>query len=153
LGSGAFSVPTLYHSIAFSQPSCTVGTFLTTSCNTNNYDYALRTCDNLCPQESIAGHLKFEICRKQTQGLFYCNLAQYDCTITGLTLTTLPNEDAFIEWYYHISYGVPAPVYFLTGKMSFSASATYINNMFNQYGAGGPGGLGIPMFVQSNFNA
>jgi hypothetical protein len=72
------------------------------------------------------------------------------CAITGLTGPI--SESAFIEWYYYIEYGVTEEKKFLTGKMTFSASATYIDNMVNTYGALGPNGLGIPLFVQPSHN-
>ena len=62
-------------------------------------------------------------------------------------------EDAFIEWYYQIPYGVVEDDLHLTGKMTFSASAAYINFWS---GGGvtyiGPSGSGVPMFVQPSHN-
>jgi hypothetical protein len=62
-------------------------------------------------------------------------------------------EDAFIEWYYQIQYGVVGGDIYLTGKMTFSASAAYIN-FWSGGGVtyNGPSGSGVPMFVQPSHN-
>jgi hypothetical protein len=62
-------------------------------------------------------------------------------------------NDAFIEIYYYIKYAVIAGEQYITGKMTFSASAEYIGYWFNAVGSwGGPNGYGIPMFVQPSHN-
>jgi hypothetical protein len=97
------------------------------------------------------------ICNKHDPALRidYCTTEKYFCIIVdGPPGPAPPNEAAFIEWYYQIPYGVVGPESHITGKMTFSASADYINNWYNgsNYATSGPAGLGIPMFVQPSHN-
>ena len=71
------------------------------------------------------------------------------CVISTGSVT---DEDAFIEWFYHIPITSVCSESFISGKFTFSASATYIRNIHGTYGFGGPLGHGIPMFVQPSHN-
>jgi hypothetical protein len=85
--------------------------------------------------------------------LNYCPDSKYICLIVGGPSPV--TEDAFIEWYYQIPYGVTAGDLHLTGKMTFSASAAYIKFWSNDgadYVGASPGGFGVPMFVQPSHN-
>jgi hypothetical protein len=89
--------------------------------------------------------------------LDYCDPnfpASYLCVITGGVAN--PQEDAFIEWFYHIEVEqvTGAARSFITGKFTFSASAAYINHWWKQSSSyTGPfGPTGIPMFVQPSHN-
>jgi hypothetical protein len=87
--------------------------------------------------------------------LEYCDTpASYLCVITGGQAQ--PNEDAFIEWFYHMELeeiNVALSKSFITGKFTFSASAAYINYWWTlNSNYTGPFGVGIPMFVQPSHN-
>jgi hypothetical protein len=144
--------PELYYSIAFSQPSDAVVPARTTNCDVNNYRFSITQCDS--PLTSITTHDALVVCNPITgvPKLDYCPVQRYICLIVaGPSPVT---EDAFIEWYYQIPYGVVAGIFHLTGKMTFSASAAYIKHWSND-GAnyvGGPSNFGVPMFVQPSHN-
>jgi hypothetical protein len=73
------------------------------------------------------------------------------CLIVGGPTPVI--EDAFIEWYYQIPYGIVGGNIHLTGKMTFSASAAYIKHWSNDGTAYvGPSNSGVPMFVQPSYN-
>ena len=86
--------------------------------------------------------------------LDYCNSpASYLCVITAGPQPV--QEDAFIEWFYHIPVETVGALSFITGKFTFSASAEYIRHCSgngNDYANPNGLGLGVPMFVQPSHN-
>jgi hypothetical protein len=94
------------------------------------------------------------VCQTQSAGLRFCDDERYFCVITNGNFAGPPFDDAFVEWYYTVDTNTIAPSY-VTGKLTFSAPAAYIEYWYtvngNQYL--GPGAFGgIPMFCQSNHN-
>jgi hypothetical protein len=80
----------------------------------------------------------------------FCDSERYFCVISNGIGP--PFDDAFVEWYYTVDV-FPAAPYYVTGKLTFSAPAAYIEHWYNHTPAwGGPAGIGIPMFCQSNHN-
>jgi hypothetical protein len=84
----------------------------------------------------------------------FCDDERYFCVISNGSIITPPFDDAFVEWYYTVQTNTIAPGY-VTGKLTFSAPAAYIEYWYNQGATGynGPAMLGIPMFCQSNHNS
>ena len=144
--------PELYYSIAFSRPNNAVVPGRP-KCEVNSYSYSFQRCDEL--QTAISGHSAGTVCQPiiGAPKLNYCADSKYMCLIVGGPSPV--TEDAFIEWYYQIPYGLVGSNFHLTGKMTFSASAAYIKYWSSDGTAyAGPSitGSGVPMFVQPSHN-
>jgi hypothetical protein len=128
------------------------------------YEFALYECGPIstCPtqlSDAKATHTINTVCEPHPNTkLDYCQdgvgrnlLNRYFCCITnGLGP---PFDDAFIEWFYLIETNSVASAY-VTGKFTFMANKSYIENVHTTQGLGygGPGGIGIPIFNPSNHN-
>ena len=86
-------------------------------------------------------------------GLLFCDKRRYSCAI--VRGPDNPREDAFIEWFWVIKYDAIYGENYITGKFTFSASASYINSIWKKNGNNyiNPStNYGIPMFNTSNHN-
>jgi len=126
-----------------------------TVCTINGYEFHLLLCETEYCNNPVGNHKADVVCQDQNiTGLNNCvRRARFNCVIVDGPRN--PTEDAFIEWYWASAYNTVVGHQFVTGKFTFMANATWINQVHTLWrGYTNPRTThpGIPLFNPSNHN-